>query len=148
MRPGRTTPVTVEEKERFLAALVLTPNVAHAAQAAGFARQTAYKIRKHDPDFAAEWDNVYETHLDAYEDEVRRRAFEGWDEPVYQGGEEVGVVRRWSDKLAMFYLQAKRAEFRPHRHLDVQVSERRLVITAGEGGLIPPAGRVIEGELE
>lgn len=51
-------------------------------------------------------------------DECRRRAFEGYDEPVFQGGELVGVKRRFSDVLAMFLIKAKRPEYK-EKFIDV-----------------------------
>lgn len=42
------------------------------------------------------------------EDEARRRAVDGVDEPVFQGGELVGHVRRYSDRLLEFLLRGRR----------------------------------------
>jgi hypothetical protein len=46
----------------------------------------------------------------ALEDEALRRAVEGVEEPVYQGGKQVGVIRKYSDALLMFLLKAARPE--------------------------------------
>ena len=48
--------------------------------------------------------------LDSLEEEARRRAHDGWQEPVYQGGKQVGTVQRFSDNLLMFLLKGKRPE--------------------------------------
>jgi len=44
------------------------------------------------------------------EEQADRRAFVGWEEPVYQGGRLVGVVKRFSDRLAEVQLGANRPE--------------------------------------
>ncbi|MFN8525102.1 MAG: hypothetical protein U0821_18555 [Chloroflexota bacterium] len=45
--------------------------------------------------------------LKAAESELFRRAVEGWEEPVYQGGELVGHSRRYSDSLLKLLLQSR-----------------------------------------
>ena len=47
---------------------------------------------------------------DALEQEARRRALEGVEEPVFCRGERVGVIRRYSDALLILLLKAKRPE--------------------------------------
>jgi hypothetical protein len=44
------------------------------------------------------------------EDEAVRRAYEGVERPVFQGGKQVGVVREYSDTLLIFLLKALRPE--------------------------------------
>ncbi len=41
-----------------------------------------------------------------------RRAVDGVDEPVYQGGKKVGSITRYSDTLLIFLLKANRDKFR------------------------------------
>ena len=57
--------------------------------------------------------------IDIMEEEARRRAFEGVDEPVgfWQGKSET-TVKRYSDTLAIFLMKAHRPEkFRDNLHL-------------------------------
>ena len=59
---------------------------------AGFARRTAYEWREGAPEFKARWDRCVEEGTDRLEDEAVRRARDGTEKPVYQGGVMVGRV--------------------------------------------------------
>ena len=96
----------------FLAVLAETGNVTRSAEAAQVARKTAYRARDRDAHFAAEWTDALDRAADALELEARRRAIEGWEEPVFQRGSQVGVIRRYSDRLLIELLRAHR----PHRY--------------------------------
>lgn len=45
---------------------------------------------------------------DSLEDEAVRRARDGYDKPVYQQGQCVGQVRKYSDTLMVFLLKGAR----------------------------------------
>ncbi len=79
-------------KKRFLAALAAGHSVKTAADAAGIARQTVYRWRQEDEDFARAWDDAVEDGTDLLEDEALRRALEG------------------SDTMLIFLLKARRPE--------------------------------------
>ena len=49
----------------------------------------------------AEEDAIQQLELEA-----RRRAFEGFDKPVFHAGEQCGLIRQYSDVLLMFLLKA------------------------------------------
>jgi len=99
-------------RETFLAAFETSANVSAAARRAGVGRATAYRHRAADPEFRAAWDEALEVAADALEAEVRRRAVDGWDEPVYHAGEICGYIRKYDDRLLMFLMRALRPEFR------------------------------------
>jgi hypothetical protein len=44
------------------------------------------------------------------EDAAVSRAVDGWEEAVYQGGRQVGTVRKFDSALLMFMLRARRPE--------------------------------------
>jgi hypothetical protein len=46
----------------------------------------------------------------ALEDEARRRAYEGWEEPVWHKGVNCGTVRKFSDTLLIVLLKAHMPE--------------------------------------
>src|ERR1700730_6193506 len=92
----------------FLAALSSTGNVRLSAQEAGVSRKTCYEARNRSSKFRDQWDTALEEAADILEAEARRRAVEGWDEPVYQKGELVGVVRKFSDQLLITLMRADR----------------------------------------
>jgi hypothetical protein len=96
----------------FLAALEASGNVSAAAHRAGVHRCTAYRHRAGESDFRAAWDEALEVALDALEAEARRRALEGWEEPVFHEGKICGHIRKYADRLLMMLLKAYRPEFR------------------------------------
>jgi hypothetical protein len=49
------------------------------------------------------------------EQEARRRAVDGYDHPVFQGGKLAGVVRVYSDQLAAMLLRGRRRRGRGSR---------------------------------
>ena len=67
-----------------------------------------YSCRAGDRAFASAWDVSLEIGLDALEDEAIRRAREGVEEPVFQGGLRCGSVRKYSDLLLIFLLKSRR----------------------------------------
>src|SRR4051794_39898402 len=94
-------------KDRFLEELTKGSTVKDAAAAACVTRQATYLWKK-DEAFAAAWEAAIEEGVDDLEKEARRRAYEGVEEPVFQGGKEVGRVRKYSDALIMFLLKGRR----------------------------------------
>lgn len=88
-----------ERKLNFVRRLAETGNVTEAAKAAEVARSTPFQWRNEDSDFAVAWDEAQESAADAVELEARRRAVDGYEEPVFYQGEVCGHVRRFSDRL-------------------------------------------------
>jgi hypothetical protein len=60
--------------------------------------------------FAQAYGDAMEAGTDLIEQEARRRAVEGYDRPVFQRGKLVGVVRVYSDELAVMLLRGRRPE--------------------------------------
>jgi hypothetical protein len=117
-----------------LESLIATCNVSEAASAAKTGRTTVYEWRETDPVFAAAWDAALEEAVDALEAEVRRRAVEGVEEPIYYQGQRVGMVRRYSDILLMFYLKRYRPQFRDQFKVEHSgMSLEELVAGSREG---------------
>ena len=90
------------QKKKFLAALTEQGTVYHAAQAAGISRQTAYRWREDDPQFADLWDEAIENAVDAVENTVYQRAL---------GGDTIAAI---------FYLKAQRLKFRDRLNINVE----------------------------
>lgn len=91
-----------DKVKKFLMALSEKPTVARAARAAGITSMQAYGLRNRYPTFAAAWDAAIADSADKLIVAMWDRAVKGVREPVYQGGKEVGSVRRFSDELAKF----------------------------------------------
>jgi hypothetical protein len=105
---ARKSPLPAKIGRRaFLAAFEECGNVTVACQLAGVSRSAVYLWRE-DPEFEAEFEAAGETAADALEAEARRRAVEGFTEPVFQGGAQVGTITRYSDTLLIFLLKGRR----------------------------------------
>lgn len=113
------TKFTPEKRTAFLGALANTGNVTRAAQAAGMERTYMYVLRREDPEFAKDWDDAIPIGAAALEDEAVRRASEGWDEPVFYQGTQIGLVRKFSDTLLIFLLKARDPKFRDRNQVEL-----------------------------
>jgi transposase-like protein len=76
MSIGRLTVRTPKKRRQFLSVLAGGYSVTRAAQAIGISRVTAYAWRREDPDFAAAWDEAWESGTDCFEDALREMAAE------------------------------------------------------------------------
>ena len=92
---------------------------------AGIDRGTHYDWLQKDPEYRAQFERAQEVAIQALEDEAVRRAYEGVERPVYQGGEKVGVIREYSDTLLIFLLKGARPQKYRERY--------DVVVEAGEG---------------
>ncbi len=110
------TKLTDRAKEKFLEVVRTTCNVSEAARSIGMARQSLYDARNRDSQFARGWDQAIEEAADCLEREAWRRAVEGWEEPVFYQGKEVGAVRKYSDRMLELLLKGHRPEKFKDRH--------------------------------
>ncbi len=94
----------------FLEALAEGRSVADACRFAGVSPEYIRVRRRRDSVFAADYEAAYTDGADALEDEARRRAVEGVEEPVFHRGEVVGSVRKYSDPMLMFLLKGRRPD--------------------------------------
>jgi len=99
---------TARKRKAFIRALRRTGIVTAAVDAVKLSRSQAYQLRKTDPDFRLAWDDALQAALDELELELRRRALEGVEQPVYYGGRECGRIRTYNDSLGMFLLRTRR----------------------------------------
>jgi hypothetical protein len=90
------------KKKRFIETLAAQGTVSHAAQAAGVSRNTVYRWRIEDREFAARWDDAQEKAVDAVESVLYQKALSG-------------------DTICMiFYLKAHRPIYRDKLNIDVK----------------------------
>ena len=114
-------------EKAFLSTLEKTGSIAGSAKAAKAGRQTVYDHMKADPDFADKCREALDTAEDSLETELRRRAVEGEQVPVYFKGKVVGHNTRKSDSLLVFAIK----NLRQRRERDIPkapVFRRRLGI--------------------
>jgi hypothetical protein len=95
-------------KPIFLEALANGSTITEAAAAAGVDRSTAWRTRDRDPEFLAAFEQAMESSADILEQTARRRAIDGWEEPVYQGGQLIGSKTVYSDSLLALLLKGRR----------------------------------------
>lgn len=82
---------------------------AEAAALIGVSIRTLYQWKR-DPEFDLRWREACETAVDLMEAEARRRAIVGVERPVFQGGQEVGRVREYSDNLLIMLMKGRRRD--------------------------------------
>lgn len=118
-RPSRGP--TAAQRVEFLAALEAGWTVRHSAERTGVAPQRFYESRAEDPEFAASWAESIDAGTQVLEDELHRRAVEGWVEDSFDGrGNLVRRVKRYSPALLIFSLKARRPEtYRDNARLEV-----------------------------
>jgi hypothetical protein len=115
--------------DAFLAALAEHGVINRACEAVGIDRQTVWIRRQKNPDFAAQCELAIEMSADKLEQEARRRALEGVEEPVYQGGQLVGTRLVYSDSLLALMLKGRRKK----------VFADRTEVTGANGGPVKAA---------
>ena len=114
------------KKELFLAAYRKTGSITAAAAAASCKRQAHYFWLTQDPKYKTAFEAAEDEAVNSLEDEARRRAKEGWMEPVYYKGTVCGAIRKFSDTLLIFLLKGAK----PEKYRD------RYEMTGKDGGPI------------
>jgi hypothetical protein len=99
-----------DQQRRYLAAIEKIGTLRSGCRAAKCSPNTVYLWRELDEAFAMAENQARSTFADNLEEEAVRRARDGYDRPVYQGGELVGYERVYSDNLLWKLLQAVRPE--------------------------------------
>ena len=107
MADSEATPV---KRAKFLSVLSECGNVTRAAEESGLNRQFLYRYKTQDEEFSAAWEEAADIGAKRLEDEARRRAVEGWQDPVWHQGQQVGTVRKYSDTLLICLLKAHHPE--------------------------------------
>ena len=90
------------QKKRFIETLAAQVTVSHAAQAAGVSRNTAYRWRQDDHEFASLWDEAHENAVDAVESVLYQSALRG------------------NTLAIIFYLKAHRPIYRDRLNIDLK----------------------------
>jgi hypothetical protein len=120
--PPKPRPRLKPMQVAFLAAFAENGNITMACRAAKVARATHYNwLNERDADGrmsarAALYRELFEeaakTSLDILVEEARRRAVEGWEEPVFYKGDECGTVRKFDSTLLMFLIKQRDPSYR------------------------------------
>lgn len=138
-----------QRKSRFLEAFRICGNMTASADFASTSKDTIREYRRKDPEFKALYEEALQASIDRLEEEGRRRAYYGVEEPVlFQGqptykrdwlGEIVRdkngdpvifTVRKPSDRLMELFLKAKSPQFKEHVKHEHEVRGGVLVVGA------------------
>jgi len=117
----------------FVAALEDVGLATTAAARIGADLRELYLRRKNDGDFRQAWEEAQELYVDRLEAEAYRRGVEGWEEPVFHNGVQVGAIRKYSDQLLVAQLKGRRPRVYRERvdvEQNLQVSGGVLVVGA------------------
>jgi len=102
--------LTADLKERIVTLLTRSGVIEHVLAYVKVSRPDYAAARLVDPDFADECDDAITVRNHAIEEEITRRAIDGWEEPVFamrrnadgsSEREQVGSVRKFSDALLL-----------------------------------------------
>lgn len=122
---------TLKKKSDFLTALAETGNVSRACEISGACRQSIYRLRDSDEEFAAGWDKAKTIGVELLEDEAVRRAYSGVDEPVFHQGLVCGTVKKYSDSLLIFLLKGAKPEKYRDNHKIAMDGSMSIVVATG-----------------
>lgn len=133
--------------DAFLGHLAECGILSDAAAAVGVDRTTVWRRRQDDADFSKAFDEAIEMAADKLEAEARRRAIDGVEEPVYQGGQLVGTRMVYSDSLLALLLKGRRKKVFAERvettGADGGPVQSSVTIATGVPGVVPPADELV-----
>lgn len=133
-RPHQNNKRSRQREDTIIAWLEKGYTLGLAAEKADINRRTLIEWRQADEDFNKRVEDAIERGTDLLEDEAKRRATDGVDEPVFQQGECVGFKRVYSDTLMTMILGGRRTKY----------GRTRTEVTGADGG---PVQHKIEVEF-
>ncbi len=121
------------KKRAFLVAYAKCGGVCKSAEAVGISDRTHRNWIHDDAEYKAAFEDAGEAYVQKLEAEADRRATEGVEEPVYQGGELVGTKLKFSDTLLIFRLKGLKPEkYRERIEHKGQVEHKLRVVEDGD----------------
>ncbi len=115
-------------KVKFVEIYMATGRLAHTAGLLGFSSSTLRDHRKSDTEFDENVKEAYALFRDMLEAEAKRRAVDGWDEPVFYKGEICGSVKKHSDRILELMLKRHIPDYREKVAIDANVTYGVLVV--------------------
>lgn len=141
----RTRRIIARQKADFLAAMARLGTISAASRETGISRSIHYEWMDRDPAYVAAFRDAEDAAVDAMEAEAWRRAVQGVNRPVYQGGKYVGDVTEYSDQVLITMLKAHRPE-KYRERVDLTVDVRALAIAAAQREGLDP--EVVMAQVE
>jgi hypothetical protein len=118
-RTIRRPAISREARAVFLEHVANAYSITVAAKVAGVHRRRFYELAHADERFREELQEAHDKGTDVIRDEIRRRAVEGWDEAVFQKGELVGHVRKYSDRLLELEARRRGPAYRDNHRVEL-----------------------------
>ncbi len=115
----------------FLKTLAETGSVKFAVKIAGLHKSSIYEARQKNLAFKQAWAEALQVAAGTLEDEARRRAVDGWEEPVYWDGKLVGTIHRHSDRLLEMLVCGYSERFRVDRQEIANAPGQQLAVETG-----------------
>lgn len=128
MPESLTHTFTEEVQQEFLRIYAATGLLQKSARAVGHHPNTVRYRRTADPEFDAAVHQAKQDFCETIEAEIVRRGRVGVDKPVFQRGEQVGVVREYSDMLLLALAKRHMPEYRDKHTVDVNHTGGVLVV--------------------
>ena len=112
------------QKAKYLEGFAEYCTITSGCKAAGVHNTTVYVWREMDDEFVLKENQLRAELADRLEMEAIRRAYTGWDRPIYQRGELVGYERQYDGSLLKMLLAAyKPSVFRENINISGQVEQ-------------------------
>jgi hypothetical protein len=121
-------PMTADRKARFLGELRMSGNVYGAARAATPWAQTTrpisgfYDLRRTDPEFKAAWDTALDDFKAAIDQEIVRRAVDGYETSRTGDDGKTTTTTHYSDSLLIMLAKRHCPEYRDKVTVDADVA--------------------------
>jgi hypothetical protein len=105
-------------KSQFIECLIETGEPALAAKACGFSMATCQRHAQKDEEFAQAGFEALQAYRGTIAAEIHRRAIEGVEEDIFQGGIHVGSKRKYSDALLLAHAK---------RHMPNEYGDKKTI---------------------
>jgi transposase len=103
----------------FLDSFKQTANISESCKDADINRSTFYDWLERYEEFSIFYHQAEQIANDRLRREILRRGVEGWLEPQFSAGKNMGNVRKYSDTLLIFLAKARMPEFREKQQIDI-----------------------------
>ena len=132
-------------KQQFIDKLQELKGVGLACKAIGYSRRQVYRERNNEPEFRDAWDEAWEHVVDELEASVMSRAINGYEEPVFHKGEEVGTRIKHDPILGIFMLKKNRPDkYDDRMQLNISADDYAKQVRGALDAQDKEAQRVIE----
>lgn len=114
--------MTGDQKAEFVRLMHRSGVAEYVLAHLGLTRTDLKAAQEADLSFAQACDDSLQIRRATIEEEVTRRAIDGWDEPVYHRGELAGHIRRFSDPMLALLARRHIPAYRESVRVEQQVS--------------------------